>query len=38
MTKKDNRIKYNLLSGLVYQVVLIVLSFLPSFIVLALIQ
>ncbi len=28
MTKKDNRIKYNLLSGLVYQVVLIVLSFL----------
>ena len=28
MAKKDNRIKYNLLSGLVYQVVLIVLSFL----------
>ena len=28
MAKKDNRIKYNLLSGIVYQVVLIVLSFL----------
>ena len=28
MAKKDNRIKYNLLSGLVYQVVLIALSFL----------
>ncbi len=28
MTKKDNRIKYNLVSGIVYQVVLIVLSFL----------
>lgn len=28
MSKKDNRIKYNLLSGVVYQVVLIVLSFL----------
>ena len=28
MAKKDNRIKYNLLSGVVYQVVLIVLSFL----------
>ena len=28
MKKKDNRIKYNLLSGVVYQVVLIVLSFL----------
>ncbi|MEE0945331.1 MAG: sugar isomerase [Acutalibacteraceae bacterium] len=28
MTKKDNRIKYNLLSGIVYQVILIVLSFL----------
>ena len=27
MTKKDNRIKYNLLSGIVYQVVLIVISF-----------
>ena len=26
--KKDNRIKYNLLSGLVYQVILIVISFL----------
>ena len=28
MAKKDNRIKYNLLSGLLYQVVLIVISFL----------
>lgn len=28
MAKKDNRIKYNLLSGFVYQIVLIVLSFL----------
>lgn len=28
MSKRDNRIKYNLLSGVVYQVVLIVLSFL----------
>ena len=28
MGKKDNRIKYNLLSGFVYQIVLIVLSFL----------
>lgn len=28
MSKKDNRIKYNLLSGIVYQVVLIALSFL----------
>ena len=28
MTKKDNRIKYNLVSGIVYQVVLIALSFL----------
>ena len=28
MDKKDNRIKYNLLSGLVYQVILIVISFL----------
>ena len=28
MGKKDNRIKYNLLSGLVYQVILIVISFL----------
>ncbi len=28
MAKKDNRIKYNLLSGLVYQVVLIALNFL----------
>ena len=28
MSKKDNRIKYNLLSGVVYQVVLVVLSFL----------
>ena len=28
MAKKDNRIKYNLLSGIVYQVILIVLSFL----------
>ena len=28
MAKKDNRIKYNLVSGIVYQVVLIVLSFL----------
>lgn len=28
MTEKDNRIKYNLLSGVFYQVVLIVLSFL----------
>lgn len=28
MAKKDNRIKYNLLSGIVYQVVLIALSFL----------
>ena len=28
MAKKDNRIKYNFLSGIVYQVVLIVLSFL----------
>ncbi len=28
MKKKDNRIKYNLISGIVYQVILIVLSFL----------
>ena len=28
MSKKDNRIKYNLLSGVFYQIVLIVLSFL----------
>ena len=28
MSTKDNRIKYNLVSGIVYQVVLIVLSFL----------
>ena len=28
MEKKDNRIKYNLLSGIVYQVILIVISFL----------
>lgn len=28
MGKKDNRIKYNLLSGIVYQVILIVISFL----------
>lgn len=28
MAKKDNRIKYNLLSGLVYQIILIVISFL----------
>ena len=28
MEKKDNRIKYNLLSGFVYQIVLIALSFL----------
>ncbi len=28
MAKKDNRIKYNLVSGVIYQVVLIVLSFL----------
>ena len=28
MSKKDNRIKYNLLSGLVYQIILIVISFL----------
>ena len=28
MAKKDNRIKYNLLSGILYQVILIVLSFL----------
>ena len=28
MAKKDNRIKYNLISGIVYQVILIVLSFL----------
>ena len=28
MSKKDNRIKYNLLSGLIYQVVLIAISFL----------
>lgn len=28
MAKKDNRIKYNLVSGIVYQVVLIVISFL----------
>ena len=28
MAKKDNRIKYNLASGIIYQVVLIVLSFL----------
>ena len=28
MGKRDNRIKYNLLSGLVYQVILIVISFL----------
>ena len=28
MAKKDNRIKYNLLSGIVYQVILIVISFL----------
>ena len=28
MAKKDNRIKYNLVSGVVYQVVLIALSFL----------
>ena len=28
MAKKDNRIKYNLVSGIIYQVVLIVLSFL----------
>ena len=28
MTKKDNRIKYNLVSGIIYQIVLIVLSFL----------
>ena len=28
MATKDNRIKYNLLSGVLYQVVLIALSFL----------
>ena len=28
MAKKDNRIKYNLLSGITYQIILIVLSFL----------
>ena len=28
MGKKDNRIKYNLLSGFVYQLILIVISFL----------
>ena len=28
MSEKDNRIKYNLLSGLVYQIILIVISFL----------
>ena len=28
MAKKDNRIKYNLLSGIVYQIILIALSFL----------
>ena len=28
MSKKDNRIKYNLLSGFVYQIILIVISFL----------
>ena len=28
MSEKDNRVKYNLLSGLVYQIILIVISFL----------